>query len=263
MNSKFIPIFAIVLSFILYTNSAQGQLVENGLVSYWSFDESSINDDTLKDLVGGNNGTIIGDPEIVDGMVNEGLYLDGDRDYIEVPDSDNLHITEELTICLWLKWISTGDDWPAILEKGDGGGMTYYFGIWQLSNELYFTFTPPWQDRRSGLMVKDNDWSYVAVRVNAPEEILNFFVDGDVSADVALGFNELPDTDTGVLIGAQTAKGADLHAVIDELCVYNRVLSDDELKQNQLAKGQAAIDIESSIFLTWAKIKTGFTDGVR
>ncbi len=93
MNSKFIPILAIALSIILYTNSAQGQLVENGLVSYWSFDESSINGDILEDSVGGNNGTIIGDPEIVDGMVNEGLYLDGNRDYIEVPDSDNLHIS--------------------------------------------------------------------------------------------------------------------------------------------------------------------------
>ncbi|MBD3182290.1 hypothetical protein GF312_08360 [Candidatus Poribacteria bacterium] len=253
----------IIIFFVLCVNSIHGQLIENGLVSYWSFDDSSIDGETLKDLVGGNNGKIMGDPEIVEGMVNEGLYLDGNRDYVEVPDSENLHITEELTICLWLKWISTIDDWPAIFEKGDDNGMNYYFGIWQLSNELYFTFTPAWQDRRSGLMVKDNDWSYIAVRVDGPEGILNFFVDGNVSADVALGFNELPDTDTGALIGAQTAKGADLHAVVDELCVYNRVLSDDELEQNQTAKGNAAVDMDSVIPLIWGKIKTGYSGNVR
>ena len=56
-----------ILAFpVWYMNVAQAQqLVEQGLISYWSFDKSGITGDTVKDIKGGHDGTIVGSPEIV------------------------------------------------------------------------------------------------------------------------------------------------------------------------------------------------------
>lgn len=250
-----------ILAFpVWYMNVAQAQqLVEQGLISYWSFDKSGIIGDTVKDIKGGHDGTIVGSPEVVNGKINEALSLNDGRqgDHIDVPDAPELHTTEELTICLWINFRGTQapHNWPCIMRKGHSSGANYFFGLWDLTNQIYMTFTPPWQDRQSGLNVKQGDWSYVALRVNASDGNVLFYVDGQAS-ERALGFDVLPDTDADIMIGGGVqADQADLNATIDELCLYSRALSDDELMQNQQAT--RGLDVGNDRFLTsaWGKIK--------
>jgi len=255
-------ILTIVASLAWYANLAQANLVEDGLISYWSFNDSDIVGDTVKDLKGSNDGTVAGDPEIVQGKVGEALYLDGDGDHIDIPDAPDLNTTsEELTICLWLSFKGTlpGNDWPCIMRKGHSSGQNYLFGLWAMTDEIYLTFTPPWQDRRSGLNVKQDDWSYAAMRVNAAADSVSFYVDGATS-ELALGHAALPTTDADIMIGGGIAADpADLHAVIDELCLYNRSLSDDELRQNQEATGLiTAVKHVGKLSTTWATVKTRY-----
>lgn len=253
-------ILTIVASLIWYANLAEAQqLIEDGLISYWSFDRSNIVGNTVRDLKGDNDGTIAGDPEIVQGRINEALSLnDGrDGDHIDVPDAPELHTTEELTICLWINFRGTQapNNWPCIMRKGHSTGANYFFGLMDLTNQIYLTFTPPWQDRLSGLNVKAGDWSYAALRVNAPDEKVFFYVDGATS-EKALGYDVLPDTDADIMIGGGVAAdAADLNATIDELCLYNRALSDDELEQNQEATRGLAVENERFLSLTWGEIK--------
>ena len=236
------------------------QLVEEGLVSYWSFDTTAIVGQTIKDSKGGKGGIFTGSPEVVQGKVNEALSLNDGRegDYIDVPDAPKLHTTKELTICLWINFRGTQapHNWPCIMRKGHSSGANYFFGLWDLTSEIYLTFTPPWQDRRSGLNVKQGEWSYAALRVNALEQKVLFYVDGTTS-EVALGFDSLPDTDADIMIGGGVqADPADLNATIDELCLYNRVLSEDELKQNQEATDGLSVGSIKFLSLTWAEVKT-------
>ena len=256
-----VMILTIAISSICNMNETQAQqLVENGLVSYWSFDKSNISGNTVKDLIGGNDGTIVGKPETVQGKINEALSLNDNRqgDHIDIPDAPNLHTIEELTICLWVNFRGTKapQNWPCIIRKGHSAGANYFFGLWDITSQIYLTFTPAWQDRQSGLNVKQDDWSYIALRVNAPEDKVFFYVDGEIS-EKALGYKVLPDTAEGIMIGGGvTADPADLNATIDELCLYNRSLSDDEVKQNQGATHGLAVADERFLGLTWGKIKT-------
>ncbi|MBM3236691.1 LamG domain-containing protein [Candidatus Poribacteria bacterium] len=260
-RSSIILMLTIVASLVWYTNAMQAQqLVEKGLVSYWSFDKSSMAGKAIKDKKGGNDGIIVGNPEVVWGKISEALSLNDGRegDHIDVPDAPELHTTKELTICLWINFRGTKapHNWPCIMRKGHSSGANYFFGLWDLTNEIYLTFTPPWQDRRSGLSVKQGDWSYAALRVNAPQRKVFFYVDGATS-EVALGFDILPDTDSDIMIGGGVqADPADLNATIDELCLYNWVLSDDELKQNQKATHGLAVGNKRFFSLTWGEIKT-------
>ncbi|MBC8232941.1 LamG domain-containing protein [bacterium] len=254
-------ILTLVVCLVWYTNvTLAQQLVEEGLVSYWSFDKAAVVGKTVKDSKGGNDGTTAGSPEVVQGKVNEALSLNDGRegDHIDVSDAPKLHTTEELTICLWINFRGTQapHNWPCIMRKGHSSGANYFFGLWSLTSEIYLTFTPPWQDRQSGLNVKQGGWSYAALRVNAPERKVLFYVDGTTS-EVALGFDSLPDTDADIMIGGGVqADAADLNATIDELCLYNRVLGDNELKQNQEATQGLSVGSKRFLSFTWGEIKT-------
>lgn len=57
--------------FILQTIPLESQVVEKGLVSYWSFDTTDVRGKTVIDLVGGNDGTIVGDPKQVKGKIGQ------------------------------------------------------------------------------------------------------------------------------------------------------------------------------------------------
>lgn len=48
---------------------------------------------------------------------------------------------------------------------------------------------------------------------------------------------------------------ADLDATIDELCIYNRVLSDNEVQQNQKATRGIAVEDKRFLSLTWGAVK--------
>ena len=61
----------LVLMFITilawYATVAEAAVVTDGLVSYWTFDESTIQGDTVEDIFGDNDGTVMGAPEMVEG----------------------------------------------------------------------------------------------------------------------------------------------------------------------------------------------------
>lgn len=59
-------------------------IVTDGLVSYWTFDRDDIIDNTVKDVWGENNATIVGTPKIVNGHLKDALKFDGIKDYVNL-----------------------------------------------------------------------------------------------------------------------------------------------------------------------------------
>ena len=55
----------ITLTFVagLWTASAQ-DFASDGLIGFWPLDKSTINGNVAEDIVGGNHGTIMGDPGV-------------------------------------------------------------------------------------------------------------------------------------------------------------------------------------------------------
>ena len=59
-------------------------IVTDGLVSYWTFDRDDIIGNTVKDVWGENNATIVGTPKIVNGHLKDALKFDGIKDYVNL-----------------------------------------------------------------------------------------------------------------------------------------------------------------------------------
>ena len=75
--------FAIIIG-MFALNTAPASIVTDGLVSYWTFDNGYIVNDTVKDVWGDNNGTISGNPKVVPGKVGEALEFDGSGDFVNL-----------------------------------------------------------------------------------------------------------------------------------------------------------------------------------
>ena len=79
MKSKFVfvAIFTLILFSTAMTRSASPQVITDGLVSYWPFDEIDIQARIVKDVWGNNHGTFDAAPELVPGKVGNAFKFSG------------------------------------------------------------------------------------------------------------------------------------------------------------------------------------------
>ena len=71
----------------------------SGAVSHWKFDEDS--GTTAYDSIGTNDGTLKNGPVWTMGKVAGALSFDGSNDYVEVPHTAELDITDDLSVEFW------------------------------------------------------------------------------------------------------------------------------------------------------------------
>ena len=130
--------FALVIATVLtYANIARAQAVKEGLVGYWPFDKDTIKGDTVKDVFGKNDGTIIGDPKNVTGKIGEALEFGGDGDYVNL-DGDITFSKGDWTILLWFnsKDISKFVHFTGVSAQDVGGWSPLaHFGIYNYKLE--------------------------------------------------------------------------------------------------------------------------------
>ena len=106
MKAKMCLVIALAF-FILQTIPLESQVVEKGLVSYWSFDTTDVRGETVIDLVGGSDGAIVGDPKHVKGKIGEAFEFGGDPNVIDVPSPANGSLDfdgeQDFSMMAWIK----------------------------------------------------------------------------------------------------------------------------------------------------------------
>jgi len=99
-------IFAILALTIVFisANTSKADLITNGLVAYWSLDADSIAGTDVKDIIGGNNGVLVGNPVAVAGKVKGALEFDG-ASSVDITGTDSLNFNgkSEMTVSAWVK----------------------------------------------------------------------------------------------------------------------------------------------------------------
>ncbi|HHE76850.1 MAG TPA: LamG domain-containing protein [Candidatus Parcubacteria bacterium] len=202
----------------------------SNLVGYWSFDGSTINGTTVQDLSGnGNDGTIHGATPTI-GKVGQALSFDGVDDYVDCGNDESLNITDEITIEAWVKGIYSGDS-KGLICKGqsgnavdvnyyvffNGGQARFYIGDGTIYNGIY------------SYPLTDNQWYYLVFTLDATH--LNLYIDGEFYTRTTRMID--PKTnDKKLTIGdLNTVHGFPFHGLIDEVRIYNRALSADEIEE--------------------------------
>lgn len=209
----------------------------DNLIGWWKLDETS--DGTAADSSSsGQDGTLNGGLSFsgctLSGQVGNALDFDGSNDYISTSDNFyDMGSNTNFTLMAWVKADSSGT--RSILYKGGSGTSTY--GYWFYVNGNFVTFSMNGNSASSAKSssrnggVFDGNWHHVAITNNRTGSgHVTYYSDG-VSIGVEDFSSETGSLDNGFLlsIGARNTGGLEYDGGIDDVRVYNKVLSTSEI----------------------------------
>jgi len=214
----------------------------SGLVLYLTFDEGSGN--IAYDYSGnGNNGTLYNGTNIcggidacplwVDGKFGKALQFDGVDDYVLIPHSSSLNLdgyTNSYSIEFWVKAPVQSTTGFRIMEKWNGvGGYPFSFQ----GNTNYFLFSIYDGTNFPKVYIYntfDNSWHHYVAVVDQSTHQLKIYKDG-VLANLTTNTVTSSTANTHpIRIGNNYNGDRPFNGTIDEVRIYNRSLTDDEIK---------------------------------
>ncbi len=246
----------------LVANTIYCDIVTKGLVAYWSLDASTIKGDTVKDIVGKNDGVIKGKPKQVTGKINEAFEFDGTNS-VDIDGTEDLNFNgkDELTVSAW---INPKNAEPVvgvvagccgtIIAQRDASGWALRFDGRNANSEFEFIVCPGWQgDGGFGATknsVKPGEWHYLTgvvakkfMRVYLDKEMV---IEGPFSGPIT---SNGPETEIG------HASDGGFIGIIDEVAIYNRALDENEIIQNYESKRFFAVKSKDKLTTCWGEIK--------
>jgi parallel beta-helix repeat protein len=245
---------------------------ETGLVGYWKFDEGT--GTTAYDSSGyNNNGTLYNDPVWADGRIGKALSFDGVDDCVEI----NAPLLKQLplTLSAWIKpeLRTDGTDFPSNVISNDRPGYAGHgFGVnvWPGGSQMKVEFEceDAWRTV-PGVSFNAGSWYHVAVVYTSGN--VKSYINGQLVDDFSYQ-QQVLDAEDYFRVGKHnddTAYGTRrfFSGIIDEVKIYNRSLSADEVwaEYTRLAVAiqTQTITLESgtSTTLTFTWNTTGFAKG--
>jgi len=170
-------------------------------------------------------------------MVGQAFSFNGINSYVEVPDSTALRLTNELTIEFWVKRQQLVTEDYLVNKGGDWTDGQLNYGVTipganfsAASNSLSFNFAG---GTRHSSVIADFNWHHCAIVARNGDVDPTFYIDG-VQQPVVLregaGTLNLYDSTNPLQIGAQVGSPSYFStALLDELSLYNRALSSNEI----------------------------------
>lgn len=238
-----------------FTTSSYG-LDKDGMVLYLSFDEGK--GDTAKDASGeGNDGKLEGNIEWVDGQHGQAIRISDDDagNLVRVEDNATVDITDDMTIAMWVNIETMPDGSCSIITKADA--YMIHTSNWSgngIEQELLLWPFDQWQTAAS-TPIPLNEWHHVTGVYDGESIIM--YIDGDLGGQRdRLGKTTANQND--LIIGRDSRGCCNSRrslVTIDELMMFSRALSEDEVKE-AMQSNMIAVDPANSITSTWGNIKS-------
>jgi hypothetical protein len=215
-------------------------LPPTGLIGWWP------GDGTATDIQLGNNGVLMNGAGFGSGLVKQAFRLDGDDDFVDVPDTPALHaISTAVTVDAWIN--------PRPLPFGEGfvfarrdplvsEGVSLFinndgFLRTQMQTEGSVGFSEA--DSAAPVIRFEGQWQHIAVTADTATGQVALYLNGKLIPIVTVGsiggqFANVSHLFIGQRQGLDTPEGAQgaLHykGLIDEVELYNRALSSSEIQ---------------------------------
>ena len=179
----------------------------------------------------GNDGTDIGTPKWTSnlgaGVGGSGAYdFDGSNDYISVPSSELLNLSETMSIAFWVKYNGTPGTYDMIASKTTSSSWNDGYGIYFSGSTVKFWVTSFSANVASSSITPTN-WNHVVGTYDGSK--VRIFVN-DIEGT--------PDTYSGAIsknsadleIGRGSSNSYNLKGILDDLYMYNYSITYDEIK---------------------------------
>jgi hypothetical protein len=196
-----------------------------GLVAYYNFDENA--GTQAFDSSGNNNhGLLSGGATWVPGKVGSSVLFTGAPSKVQVSDSASLDLTSAMTISAWVT-ASALPAWGGIVMKASDGNFSDGYGLYYRDVtgplcgyiNLYFTGSS------CGVFTTTATFRHIAITYD--QITLTIYIDGVVAGTLP-ATNAISTNAAPLLIG-QAAGGYGWQGKIDEVRIFNRLLSPTEI----------------------------------
>ncbi len=220
----------------IYENNT---FIQDGLIAFWRFDEGKGN-------IAHDSHHIVYESHQESSGFGKALSFDGVDDYVEITEAVGKPL-KDFTLVTWVKTtysgerrmiVSAGNDWDYHLDMRPWGAarVQYYDGA-------------NWHSAESTSLINDGRWHHVAGTyglING-KLLLRIYVDGILEEEKEV--TSYP-RDTGPRVRVGVSQGAPIdfwNGTIDEVRIYNRALSEEEIKQIYLGPIKVSLISEETI----------------
>jgi hypothetical protein len=221
----------------------------NGLVLHYTFDTN--NGTVVYDQSGyGNNATVNSATWVTNGLSGGAYQFDGINDFLLAADSPSLRV-QQMTVAAWVKPASPltfSGERRIILSKemsGAAGGYIIEYDRPATTNQLGFSIMSGGQPASGyhGIFApvssSTDQWCHVAGSFDGTNRVV--YVNGEAMCTIAAPLTIYHNTQ-GLYVGSQApGAGGFWIGLIDDVRVYNRALSSDEMRQ-LVAQDDADLD---------------------
>jgi hypothetical protein len=209
-----------------------------GLVLHYSFDK---NDGAkVSDVSGRGHDGVVRGATWQEGGRRCGEYrFDGVNDCISVPPMD---LPKDITVCFWIRTTDSNEgNWPFAVFLVDrdmfGPSRDWSVGLGQ-GGRIQFNTGSPGTDSQDNVLtcpkhVNDGTWVHVAVVRSTTDATKRIYVNGRLEASSNFDAEPFENTGLDIYIGASvcdTMQHRFFNGSMDDVMIYDRALSDDEVK---------------------------------
>jgi hypothetical protein len=265
-----------------FTTIPNVPITDTSLLCWWKFDADGGSDTYAIDYSGhDHHGIIHGASLELNGRVGEALNFGGDGDYVVDEDAEEyLNTFNAITVCMWIKSDQVGtergfincaepdgrDEFVSMrydIQGSAGGGANIIkMGLRSTPPEEYYK-----NYLESSSYVQTTGWQHVAMTWTGGE-VIKFYVNGVRNTPTRTSDPCVPSTITGctkLIIGkgCRDTGGATngWNGLIDDVRIYNKVLTEDEIKQamrgepnfawNESPANGSTPDLHRALPLSW------------
>lgn len=202
-----------------------------------------------------NDAALKGNPKWVPGKFNSGIEVNTGN-YLEVKDSDSLDLTDAMTISCWVKILGLTADHQSGVEKGASWSAgeynllpVYSGGVLLQMNDL----PDGCDDETIGGPVSDGGWYFITGTWDG--KTITIYINGEESRKLPCE-GKLEKNADSLFIGCRGGSGRWMVGILDEIKVYNRALTVEEIRDDMENPGRnLAVNAAGRLAVTWGSLK--------